>query len=177
MEGEILLWIHRWAGPVPDATFLLSHELGNLPFCAVIVALAGLWHLRRGERAEALLWLVLGLSTLGLQEGLKVLVLRPRPHLWPCLIVQSGYAFPSGHAIAGATFYPLLARDLSLRWPRTRALAWTLAVLLALFIGLGRLYLGVHWPSDVLAGWALGAGQTALGLGLLARPRPPSSEA
>jgi undecaprenyl-diphosphatase len=175
MEGEILLWIHRFAGPVPDAAFLVSHQLGNLPLCAVLTTLACVWHLSRGERAEAVLWLILGLATLGLPEGLKAVVVRPRPHLWPCLISPSGYAFPSGHAMAGATFYPLLARDVSLRWPQARALAWTLAILVALFIGFGRLYLGVHWPSDVLAGWALGAGQTALGLGLLARRRRPRS--
>ncbi len=178
MEEEILLWIHSWAGPVPDAAFRLCHELGNLPFCAVVVALACLWHLGHGERAEALLWLVLGLTTLGLQEGLKAIVVRPRPHLWPWLIPQSGYAFPSGHALAGATFYPLLARDVSCRWPRARALAWTLAITLAFFIGFGRLYLGVHWPSDVLAGWALGAAQTALGRGFRERRlSSPSPEA
>jgi len=169
MEGSILLWIHARGGPVLDSAFWLSSELGNLPFCAVLVSLLSLFHLRRGERAEALLWLLLGLTTLGLQEGLKVVVARPRPHLWPWLIAPSGYAFPSGHALASATFYPLLARDVGRRWPAGRLLAWSLAFLLALFIGVGRLYLGVHWPSDVVAGWALGAGQTALALSLLGR--------
>jgi undecaprenyl-diphosphatase len=167
METAILVWIHGWSGPFLDAAFRVSHELGNLPFCSLIVGLACLWHLARGERGEALLWLVLGLSTFALFEGLKVLVLRPRPHLWPPLVTQTGYAFPSGHALAAATFYPLLAVEVSRRRPAARPWAWTLALGLAFFVGLGRLYLGVHWPTDVLAGWALGAGQTALGLHLL----------
>ncbi len=173
MEGDILRWIHGWAGPAPDAAFWLSNQLADLRFCTVLVSLACLWHLWRGERAESLLWLVLGLTTLGLQVSLKVLVARPRPHLWPELIPQYGFAFPSGHALASTTFYPLLAWDVGRGWPRARPLAWSLAIGLALFIGVGRLYLGVHWPSDVLAGWALGAGQTALGLRLLARRGPP----
>jgi undecaprenyl-diphosphatase len=178
VEGDILLWIHTWTGPTADAAFWLSHQLADLRFCTVLVSLACLWHLWRGERAESLLWLVLGLTTLGLLESLKELLARPRPHLWPGLIPQSGFAFPSGHALASATFYPLLAREVARRWPRARRLAWALAVGLALFIGVGRLYLGVHWPSDVLAGWALGAGQTALGLRLLEGrgiPRPPDA--
>jgi undecaprenyl-diphosphatase len=178
VEGDILLWIHGWTGAAPDAAFWLSQQLADLRFSVVLVSLACLWHLWRGERAESLLWLVLGLTTLGLVEGLKVLVARPRPQLWPWLLPQLGFAFPSGHALASATFYPLLARDVAHHWPRARPLAWGLAVGLALFIGVGRLYLGVHWPSDVLAGWALGAGQTALGLRLLERRRsPPSPEA
>ncbi|HKC11745.1 MAG TPA: phosphatase PAP2 family protein [Vicinamibacteria bacterium] len=178
MEGDILLWVHGWAGPLPDAAFWLSSQLADLRFCVVLVGLACLWHLWRGERTESLLWLVLGLTTLGLEEGLKLLMARPRPHLWVAQIQQSGFAFPSGHALASATFYPLLARDVASGWPRARLLAWGLAVGLALFIGVGRLYLGVHWPSDVLAGWALGAGQTALGLRLLERRRiPPPPDA
>jgi undecaprenyl-diphosphatase len=173
VEVDILLWIHGWAGPVPDAAFWLSDRLGDLRASLLLVSLAFLWHLGRGERVASLLWLVLGLTTLGLEEGLKQLVARPRPHLWLWLIPVSGFSFPSGHAFASATFYPLLARDVARRWPRARGLAFGLAVCFALFIGVGRLYLGVHWPSDVLAGWALGAGQTALGLRLLERRRTP----
>jgi undecaprenyl-diphosphatase len=179
VEADILLWIHGWTGTAPDAAFWLSQQLADLRFSVVLVSLACLWHLWRGERAESLLWLVLGLTTLGLEEGLKVLVARPRPHLWPWPMPQFGFAFPSGHALASTTFYPLLARDVAHGWPRVRRIAWGLAIGLALFIGVGRLYLGVHWPSDVLAGWALGAGQTALGLRLLERrsllPRPPDA--
>ena len=171
METRLLLWIHAHARPGLDAAFWLSHQLGTFPTCTVIVLGAAAWLLRQGKKAEALLFVALGLTTLGLQEGLKALFARPRPHLWPWVIVQADYSMPSGHAIAAATFYPLLARVVARRWPRAAVPAYVLAVAVALFIGIGRLYLGVHWPSDVLVGWALGAGQTALGIALVERRR------
>lgn len=171
METRLLLWIHTHAGPGLDAAFWLSHHLGTLPTCTVIVLGAAAWLLRRREKAEALLFVLLGLSTYYLQEGLKVVFARPRPHLWPWMVPQYDFSMPSGHAIAAATFYPLLARAVARRWPRAAAPAYVLAVGVALFIGTGRLYLGVHWPSDVLVGWILGAGQTALGIALVERRR------
>lgn len=163
METRILLAIHEHASPGLDAAFLLSNDLGTLYFWAALVLAVMLWHLRRGERQEAALWVVVGLSSYAIQEGLKLLVGRPRPALWPRLLFVESESFPSGHALASATFFPLLALDLTRGQPRAlRAGALAVALLLSLFIGFGRLYLGVHWPSDVLGGWALGAAQVAL---------------
>ena len=162
IEARLLLAIHAHGGAALDGLFRVSHQLGTLPFCAVLVLGAMAWSLRHDQRREAWLWLGAGVSTYVVQEGLKHLVARPRPALWPALVLQSGFAFPSGHAFAAATFYPLLAWTWARARPREARAAWGTAVLLALFIGFGRLYLGVHWPTDVLAGWALGAAQTAV---------------
>jgi membrane-associated phospholipid phosphatase len=115
IEAHLLLAIHTRSGPTLDALFRFSHELGTLPFCALIVLSAAAWCLRHRRRREAWLWLGVGVSTYVLQEGLKYLVARPRPDLWPALVPHSGHSFPSGHALASATFYPLLA------WMWTRA--------------------------------------------------------
>ena len=117
--------------------------------------------------------LALGLSTFFLQYGLKLLVDRARPELWPRLLAVGSAAFPSGHALAAATFYPALAWLLSEGRPGGRRVLMGLAVLIALYVGVGRLYLGVHWPTDVLGGWLLGATQTALGLRWLQWRRRP----
>jgi undecaprenyl-diphosphatase len=164
VETRILLAIHTWSSPVLDGVFWVSHLLGTAWFCIPLVLAAALWNHRRGERAEAWLWIALGLSTFLLQEWLKLVVARPRPALWPRLVDVIGLSFPSGHALASATFFPLLARARALTHEGRAARAYAAAVLLALFVGFGRLYLGVHWPSDVLAGWAIGAAQTLLAI-------------
>ena len=163
MESRLLRAIHEHASPGRDVAFVFSNDLGMLYFWAALVLALMLWHLRRDERREAALWVVLGLSTYAIQEGLKILVGRPRPFLWPRLLFVDSASFPSGHALASATFFPLLALDLTRGQSRTRR-AWALgaAALLSLFIGFGRLYLGVHWPSDVVGGWALGVAQVAV---------------
>jgi len=169
METAILRWIHAWSHPALDAAFRVSHRLGGFEVCAILVLAAAVWHLRRREHGWALLWIALGVSTYLIQEALKELIQRPRPELWPRVIGQAGFSFLSGHALAAATFYPLLAEDVARHRPEWRKPAFVVAAALAAFIGFGRLYLGVHWPSDVLAGWALGLAQTAVGVHLLGK--------
>ena len=99
---------------------------------------------------------------------------RPRPTLWAWLVPVSGLSFPSGHAVAGASLYPLLGWTLVPGRPAVGRLAYALGLIPAAFIGVGRLYVGVHWPTDVLAGWALGAGLSAGAIAWLTRePRLP----
>jgi undecaprenyl-diphosphatase len=171
LETRILLAIHEWASPALDAVFLLSHHLGTFWLCVPLAGAAAAWNLRRGDRAEAALWVALGLSTYLLQEWVKLLVGRPRPLLWPPLVSVLTFSFPSGHALAAATFYPLLARAWARARPGQSAAAYAAAAFMALYIGFGRLYLGVHWPTDVLAGWAIGATQSLVAIRL--RERAP----
>jgi undecaprenyl-diphosphatase len=161
MEADLLRWIHGLSRPALDSLCVLSWALGALRFCAPAILLAIGRHLARHERREALAWLGVGLGAAVLPELVKAVVARPRPTLWPWLISTSGYAFPSGHAVAGAALYPLLGW-LALRSRGQGLVGYLLGLAVGVVIGLGRLYAGVHWPSDVLAGWALGM---ALSLG------------
>jgi undecaprenyl-diphosphatase len=97
-------------------------------------------------------------------ELLKMAYGRPRPDLVPHGSYVYSASFPSGHStLSAATFFTLAMLIASLERHRgTKVLAYVLAGLLVLSIGFSRVYLGVHWPSDVLAGWSLGA---AWGLG------------
>lgn len=175
MEADVLLAIHGRAAPLLDRLFILSHQLGVLWFCAPLVLVMAAWHRMRGETRAGRVWILTGLSTLLIQDVVKRLVARPRPELWPRLVEASSFSFPSGHALASATLYPLLAWDLTREGPRAvRVAALTAALALSLFIGFGRLYLGVHWPTDVAAGWTIGALQAMLAirqLGCYAAPR------
>lgn len=90
---------------------------------------------------------------------IKLIIQRPRPPLYDARIVQSGFSFPSGHATMAAVFYATVAAILvqSVRAIWLRVLVVLLTAGVAFAIGLSRVYLGVHYPSDVLAGWAGGA--------------------
>ncbi len=112
-----------------------------------------------GKRAEALL---LGGSLIGastINALLKLFLHRPRPDVVPHLAEVSSASFPSGHAMISAAVYltlgVMVAQTQASRWARGYLLSF--AVLLVLLIGCSRVFLGVHWPSDVLAGWCFGA--------------------
>jgi undecaprenyl-diphosphatase len=104
---------------------------------------------------------VLGSVGSGLIAGtvLKDLFHRPRPDLVPHAAYVSTASFPSGHSMMSALTYltlgALLARSQERR--RLKAFFLLLAALLTLMVGISRVYLGVHWPTDVLAGWTAGA--------------------
>ena len=157
MEARFLLALHQHATPLLDDVFRVSNLLGTDVFLALFVASLAALHRLRGERREAMAWLGIGLATLLLVEGLKAAVGRPRPMLWPRLVDVHAPSFPSGHALGSAALYGFLAVVLSRRFPARRPAFHAAAVLMALYVGGGRLYLGVHWPSDVVAGWALGS--------------------
>ncbi len=110
------------------------------------------WMVHRRYR-EAL-FLVLG-TTLGsaLTVPLKILFALPRP---PAAGVVDTFAFPSGHALSITVFSSLLAWLFSRRIPSRRVLYWACAVMMILLVAASRVYLGMHWTRDVIAGVAVG---------------------
>ena len=112
-----------------------------------------LWYAGRGRLCVVLL--VIALIGRGLSEVQKYEVARVRPALEPHLVVVKTQSFPSGHASSSMIFYLTLAIALTAgtRWHRAAAAG---AVVLSLLIGTSRVMLGVHWPSDVIGGWAFG---------------------
>ena len=131
---------------------------------AAAVAVAAL--LLRHGRAAVLVALAIAGAEL-LQLGLKPLFGRPRPGVFPPLERIGTAAYPSGHALVSAALAcALLAICWKSRW---RALVAALAAVYTLAVGFSRLYLGVHYPSDVLAGWLLATAWVA-GLSALLAP-------
>ncbi len=94
-----------------------------------------------------------------LNTGLKHVFERARPDLVPHEVIVANASFPSGHAFGAAMVYLTLAALLTFRMqPRAaRVILLALAIGLSLAVGVSRVALGVHWPSDVLAGWAAGS--------------------
>lgn len=99
-----------------------------------------------------------------LSTALKMGFDRPRPDLVPHGSVVYTASFPSGHSMMAAVTYLTLAAMLARIQTRRRLKAYLLlvAILLTMLVGISRVYLGVHWPSDVLAGWTAGAAWASL---------------
>lgn len=136
---------------------------GTTVLTLVTLGIAGFMALSR-RRATA--WLVLGAVGGGvlLSNTLKYLFDRERPDIVPHAMDVYTQSFPSGHSMLSAvtwlTLGALLARAEKRR--RVKSYVLGLAVLTTLGVGVSRVYLGVHWPTDVLGGWTLGAGWALL---------------
>jgi len=116
------------------------------------------------RRHMAVVVLVATLGAMGVSTMLKNSYDRPRPDLVPHSTTVYTASFPSGHAMLAASTYltlgALLAR--SERKRRVKAYILLVAVTASVIVGISRVYLGVHWPTDVLAGWAAGSGWALL---------------
>ena len=157
-DAPILHFAHDIARDGFDRVFMLcsklGYEWGVVPFDVVLVlALAAMRRLREG--------LFTGIAIIGsalLNLGAKQLFARERPSLWESIAPESTFSFPSGHAMGSITVAMVLVL---LAW-QTRW-RWWVALPMAVFVamvGFSRVYLGVHYPSDILAGWAFAAAWT-----------------
>jgi undecaprenyl-diphosphatase len=135
-----------------------AHALTLLGDPTVLIGaglLCALWLWLRGRARLALALILIVLLGRGLSEAQKYWIARVRPDVEPHLVIVKTSSFPSGHAASSMIFYLTLALALtgSTRWRHATA---TGAIVLSLFIGTSRVMLGVHWPSDVVGGWAFG---------------------
>ena len=133
--------------------------LGGFTFLTIATVVAVLLFSFHGKRRQA--WILAG-AVLAAQlssEVLKTFYDRPRPNLVPHHSYVYTQSFPSGHsALSAAVFLTLATLIASVeKRPKSKILIYVLAVIATIGVGFSRVYLGVHWPSDVLAGWSLGA--------------------
>jgi undecaprenyl-diphosphatase len=134
-------------------------SLGGFTVLTLVTAGAIGYLLIDGKRAAALFVLVAVVGGVGLSESLKHVFARPRPELVAHLVEVQTASFPSGHAMLSAVTFLTLGALLARVQGRKRLKAYLLsvAITLTLLIGASRVYLGVHWPTDVMAGWCAGA--------------------
>ncbi|MDM9383601.1 phosphatase PAP2 family protein [Chlorogloeopsis sp. ULAP01] len=155
-DTSFLLWLHQFANPSLDNLMLFITNLGN-PKTVVVVAaftLGILWW--RRYRIETYIFVLTCLGGLILNTGLKLFFSKPRPQLWTLLISEKSFSFPSGHALGSMVLYGFIAYIIATHYPKFSQIIYTLAVILIVAIGISRLYLGVHWPTDVIAGYGVG---------------------
>ena len=173
----MLYWFTRWRGPWLDEALLTVTHVGDLAVLIGVV-LSGMTVLlaRRRPRLAGVLLLV-ALLGWGVEWGVKVTVARPRPHVSTALAEPPDQpSFPSGHALGTMAVYGslglLLSRALSkAAWPFVAG-----GVSLSLVVGLTRVMIGIHYPSDVLVGWVAGVLCVCLAAALAGPPeaKPPA---
>lgn len=152
--------LHRW---IQDEEGLIAvmeaiSFLGKPIFLFFAVGLPGLWVLRQGGRKLAIFLAVTSIGGGIVDTVVKVAVGRPRPEVDEPIVEAFGNSFPSGHSMSALVSYgALLIVFLPLVTGRARSAVIALYVLVVLAIGLSRLMLGVHFISDVVGGYVLGA--------------------
>jgi membrane-associated phospholipid phosphatase len=151
-------WLHGRATEPLTGVFRAVTRLGNFVtlFAVTLVAVVIFW--RRRERIDAAFVALAALGAQVLSTGMKLSFRRDRPFFPDPLATESTFSFPSGHALVSLAVYGSIALVLARRLTSMtkRALLLGATALLVIAIGFSRLYLGVHFLSDVLAGYAAG---------------------
>lgn len=133
--------------------------LGGGPVLTLLTLLVGGFLLAIRKRATAI-FVVLAIAGGGLAANLlKMVFVRDRPDVVPHLVIVDSASFPSGHAMNSAVTFLTLGALLSRTqkdW-QVKTYLMAAAIVITLLIGFSRVYLGVHWPTDVVAGWTVGA--------------------
>ncbi len=181
VDAQLANWLHARQTAVLTEVLTFVTRLGSAwvlaPLAIGLVAIA-LWRRRLADAG------FIALAIAGAQlltTGLKLGFERQRPFFADPLAVESSFSFPSGHATVSLAFYGALAVVLARAYPAQRAIVYAGAGALIVLIGFSRLYLGVHYLSDVLAGFSAGMAWLVLcvlavyGRGLLRARRDASA--
>ena len=173
MEGDthafderLLLLLRTTSEPgTPVGPYWLAHAVGDITALGGLTVLSLMTIIITGylllakRPAIAIFTFLSVLGGWALSSLLKIGIARPRPDIVPHLVEVHDLSFPSGHAMLSAATYLTLGALLSSALPSriTRLYTIAVAVFLTFIIGLSRVYLGVHYPTDVLGGWCAGA--------------------
>lgn len=167
-DDAILLAINSWSSPVLDAITLVVTEFGGSIAVSIIVLILCSLLARRKKWRGLTFVLVSMIGMLLLNLSLKLLFARDRPDLWAQLITEDSFSFPSGHAMASSA---LAAVAILLSWhTKWRSFVITGGLIYVLAIGFTRLYLGVHYPTDIIAGWGVSIAWVSISYAMLLFP-------
>lgn len=165
-------WVHGFRAAWLDAVMVVATDFGARPVLAAVAAAVSFYLWTKGARFNAAM--VAATSLLGgvLNTLLKLFFARSRPELFERVTEADGYSFPSGHAMGATVIFGLSALALGHVFKMARVGIWAGAVLVIAVIGLSRIYLGVHWPTDVVGGFCAGGALVFAASWVLRRPAP-----
>lgn len=151
-EG-LMLFMSPWLTEIVKVITRFGDVVLLLMVCATLLVIP------KSRKSYGLPAIISVVVAAGLNYAIKHAVARPRPDILR-LIAETGYSFPSGHAMISAAFYVTLALIIWGRWKGNRGRTTIVMMLfgvLTILIGLSRVYLGVHYASDIIVGWLLGS--------------------
>ena len=152
-ESSVLTSLHTLATPALDSAAIWWSRIFHPQVLAVATLLLTIGFVLRRAWGQALMASGIVLGALLLSTVVKEIIGRPRPSLWPAITGETNSGFPSGHAMTSCAFAALLV---IIFWPtRWRGAALGSAAIWLALVALARLYLGVHYPTDILSGWGL----------------------
>lgn len=170
-EVDLIEWIQNSMGTVGEAAAKLFSFIGGETMSLLLLIIMLFCYKKAAGKRVALTVLTASMWF----PMIKNIVLRVRPYMAhegrirvlqvvepdadPMDIIQQGFSFPSGHGATAVSMFGSIGRELRKRW------MWTLAIVMPMMIGLSRIAVGVHYPTDVLAGWTVGL--AAIGFNIL----------
>ncbi len=143
------------SSPTLDELVAYFTHFGSTPGVIIAVLVTGGWAALRHDRRLALCTLAVGAANELIYSLLK-LFQRDRPSEFATFSLPTTFSFPSGHAVSAVAVYGMIAYAFARLHPRSRTPLTIGTPIFALALGLSRPYLGLHWPTDILAGFAVG---------------------
>ncbi len=180
LEGNADAFDRRWALAIHaadddalDSIFIALTMIGSAPGLWATITLVSFLAIRNGLWPIAMILAGNGIAALVVNTSLKWWFVRQRPTLFDEITRPETFSFPSGHSMSAIEIYGTVAAVLIAIHPRLRPVIVPVATLLIVGIGLSRVYLGVHWPTDVLAGFASGVPFLIVSIHLIHRVKRP----
>jgi len=158
-DTSIRTAIRQMRSPMWASLFLTVTKLGSTIYLAIVGSVAGIIFIYMRWFRPVLLLILVMCGQAALDQGFKWLIARPRP---PALIdykTVESWSFPSGHALSSLCLYFTIAWIMTTQLENSAAKVglWIFAAILVFLIGMSRVYIGVHYPTDVIAGFLAGA--------------------
>jgi undecaprenyl-diphosphatase len=171
LDITVELAIHRLDSAPADLVMKTATLVGSNAVLLPVVALVTLLAIHRRRRTLAIVLIVDTIAVIAIDAALKVMFGRERPALFDKIALPTDASFPSGHSMSALGIYGVVAVALIALYPRARGSVIAATVVLVAAIGFSRVYLGVHWPFDVVGGLLGGVPPLVVSAHLIHRPR------
>lgn len=156
IDTQIAIAVHQHQSSFLDIVMIMFTKIGTGPVLLAAVAAVSFWAYKRGRHSYILILAANVVVAMAVTPVLKAIFARARPTLFEVIKRPDTYSFPSGHSMSAVVIYGSLATVIIALRPAAKLPITIATGVLMLGIGFSRVYLGAHWPMDVLAGWASG---------------------